>query len=969
MNAPGSRFFVAGGTLARDAPSYIVRRADRELVDSLLSGEFCYVLTSRQMGKSSLMVRAAAALRRNGRTVVLIDLQRIGNNLSLEQWYAGLLDQVGAQLDLEDELEDFWYQRSEEPPLQRWNDALEWILDGRPEANFVIFIDEIDFVRSLPFRVDEFFAAIRGAYNNRAVDPKYNRLTYCLLGVATPAELIVDPRTTPFNIGRRIELNDFTLDEALSLTEGLPAEAEHAERVIERTIHWTDGHPYLTQRLLTVLTERDDRPSPGGIDRLCDDLFFSEHSRERDDNLLFVRDRILRLGPDLAGLLSIYEDILRGRQVPDDEADNHKAVLKLSGIVSVRQGQMQVRNRIYQTVFNRGWVRENMPDAEVRRQRRAFYRGIAVAGALGLLVAAGFAGLGAYAWYEQQRAEAHLRDTLNVLSQWTGHLEDSIDDPKVSVYVLKGFVTMMDEAGVRDMLAQLDQDSAKSRDYARRLHRSLLRIQYRAGDSQLSLKYIEERLAALAKRELTVEDRQELYWNLVIKGYILRRLARYDKALDVFDRVVGMIRGLGLRMTAEERRRLATTYLVRGETLAEFGEFERAEDDLKEAEKIYAERIGKPQDRSSAGSVDASGLIDYGRFLRSYGEFLALAGRHDDAQIKFNQAKGIYATVREGLRDTPESAAARRLERHWVYLITSENINRSQQGGDQEVPKELKAIAAQADAQAEADPEHLRNAQQAAEVNHALALMYEKAGSPGHALKVASRAYDLRQRLANRDPENAEWQRDLVESGLVMARLYEKQDSASGSSHDDITRQYQAAIGRLATLLDDDASAAGDIDVPSWRTLAKTERSYGDYLHRRGRGEEAVHHYEVAVGYGRRLLEQANDNAYWRADLAESLAGLARARWQSGAMAEALEPLSEARENRLAWLKRDPTDARRLDAFVADTKVMSGWLKDRGDTAAAERVRSETRTILTQLRDADKLPQAHWRQSIDVLSN
>src|SRR5205823_5672508 len=88
-------------------------------------------------------------------------------------------------------------------------------------ARLVIFIDEIDAVRSLPFSADEFFAAIRECYNRRSEDPEYRRLTFCLLGVATPSDLIRDTRTTPFNIGRRIDLNDFTAEEAAILAVGL----------------------------------------------------------------------------------------------------------------------------------------------------------------------------------------------------------------------------------------------------------------------------------------------------------------------------------------------------------------------------------------------------------------------------------------------------------------------------------------------------------------------------------------------------------------------------------------------------------------------------------------------------------------------------------------------------------------------------------------------------------------------------
>src|SRR5438309_1221884 len=102
-------FFISGGTLRADAPSYVERQADQDLYHGLMGGEFCYVLTSRQMGKSSLMNRTAARLRQAGVDVAVLDLTGLGQNLSPEQWYGGLLRMLGRQLErsgaLEDELE------------------------------------------------------------------------------------------------------------------------------------------------------------------------------------------------------------------------------------------------------------------------------------------------------------------------------------------------------------------------------------------------------------------------------------------------------------------------------------------------------------------------------------------------------------------------------------------------------------------------------------------------------------------------------------------------------------------------------------------------------------------------------------------------------------------------------------------------------------------------------------------------
>jgi AAA-like domain len=121
-------FYAIGGTLRGDAPSYVEREADIRLYSSLREGEFCYVLTARQMGKSSLMVRTAGRLRADGTAVVVFDLTALGQNLGIEQWYMGLLDRVGEQLRLEAEVEDEWLKHHSLGPLQRWMTVLQKIV-------------------------------------------------------------------------------------------------------------------------------------------------------------------------------------------------------------------------------------------------------------------------------------------------------------------------------------------------------------------------------------------------------------------------------------------------------------------------------------------------------------------------------------------------------------------------------------------------------------------------------------------------------------------------------------------------------------------------------------------------------------------------------------------------------------------------------------------------------------------------
>jgi hypothetical protein len=368
-----------------DAHSYVHRKADRELTEGLLAGEFCYILTARQMGKSSLMVRATRSLRQRGWNVVTFDLAALGQQLTLEQWYDGLTLRLGQQLHLEDELDTFWCANDRFGPCQRFFAAIRDVVLPHlaqhssdpaahpPQGRLVIFVDELDVVRSLPFSSDEFFAAIRACYNGRTHDHTLDHLTFCLLGVATPAELMRDPHTTPFNLGQRIELHDFSPEEAAPLASRIAprhlADPDLPRRLLDRVLYWTHGHPYLTQRLCAAVAAASaplaPPPSPQLVDQICAELFLAPRAGESDDNLLFVRERLLRTEADLASLLELYENILTGALVPDDEFNPSIDQLRLAGIVRTESGHLTVRNRIYTHVFDRHWITATKPTAEL----------------------------------------------------------------------------------------------------------------------------------------------------------------------------------------------------------------------------------------------------------------------------------------------------------------------------------------------------------------------------------------------------------------------------------------------------------------------------------------------------------------------------------------------------------------------------------------------------------------------------
>ena len=348
--------FVAGGAVQAGGGVYLERDADRDLLRHCRAGEFAYVLTSRQMGKSSLMYRAAERLADGGARPVIIDLTELGAQTTADQWYKGFLVRVQEQLDLRAGASDWWDAHASYAYAHRLIRYLrEVALVERPER-LVLFVDEIDTTLRLDF-TDDFFAAIRFLYQNRAMDPELNRISFVLIGVAMPNDLIKDAARTPFNIGHRIELTDFSRAEALALTHHLPVPPDPGANVIDWILRWTGGQPYLTMRVLRSLAESPPSEwTTSAVDARTRDLFFGP-SGESDTNLQFVRDMLTRKAFDREAVLATYDRIRGGGRVADQELDQVASWLKLSGIVRRQDGLLRVRNPIYEHVFDQRWTR------------------------------------------------------------------------------------------------------------------------------------------------------------------------------------------------------------------------------------------------------------------------------------------------------------------------------------------------------------------------------------------------------------------------------------------------------------------------------------------------------------------------------------------------------------------------------------------------------------------------------------
>ncbi|MEG4864817.1 MULTISPECIES: AAA-like domain-containing protein [unclassified Microcoleus] len=378
--------YQIGGSLASDAPTYVVRQADDQLYQALKNGEFCYILNSRQMGKSSLLVRTFHRLQAEGFQCSTIDMTRIGSeNITPLQWYKGIVGDLWRSFNLLGKVNlKTWWKEEEVSFLQRLSYFIEDILLAKfPEDRIFILVDEIDSILGLDFPVDDFFALIRYCYNQRAINPEYNRITFAIFGVATPSDLIADKRRTPFNIGRAIDLQGFQLEEAQPLAKGLKNVITNPPAVIKEILAWTGGQPFLTQKIceLVVRSARESRsgdlkipPGTEGffVESLVRDKIIDKwESQDEPEHFKTIRDRILRNEQRAGRLLGIYQQVLTpppsapplnkgglGGVSTDDSRDQIE--LLLSGLVVKKHGYLQVKNRIYQEVFNLEWVEKHL---------------------------------------------------------------------------------------------------------------------------------------------------------------------------------------------------------------------------------------------------------------------------------------------------------------------------------------------------------------------------------------------------------------------------------------------------------------------------------------------------------------------------------------------------------------------------------------------------------------------------------
>jgi len=265
------------GALSSESPYYIERSSEKELCRLIRQqGVTLSIRGPRQVGKTSLLARIANTAREQGKQVVWIDFQLFerGAFTNPHMFYQQLCVRISDELGIEPQFEDHWdATRGDAHNLDLY--IRNYVLPNTPnKASIVLAMDEVERVLEADFRAD-FFRMLHSWHNRRAQAQILRQLDLVLVTSTEPKLWLPDAYGSPFNVGERTILGDFTEANVHELNRryGSPLRDEQLQRLIALV----RGHPYLVHLAIYSLWNNNYDAEHLFEHALNDDGPFADH--------------------------------------------------------------------------------------------------------------------------------------------------------------------------------------------------------------------------------------------------------------------------------------------------------------------------------------------------------------------------------------------------------------------------------------------------------------------------------------------------------------------------------------------------------------------------------------------------------------------------------------------------------------------------------------------------------------------
>src|SRR6185369_8601065 len=330
-----------GGAVPLDSEFYITRAADADLRSAISKRDSIVLIKgARQMGKTSLLARGMQFAREQGSKSAATDLQKFNaeNFKTVDRLYRTMAESIADQLELVVDPSTTWDQRR--GPNANLERFLRREVLGKLNQPLFWGLDEVDRLFVTPFG-SEVFGLIRSWHNERALDPSgpWSNLTIAI-AYATEAHLfITDINQSPFNVGTRLTLEDFTPAQVAEMNRryGSPIKSDDEAARFYRLV---GGHPYLVRRGLDELSKRKIAFDAFEQQAARDEAFYGDHLRRI--LVLLVRD---------AELTQVMRDVLQGQPCPTPESFDR---LRSAGLVTGNiPEEARPRCRLYTSYLRR----------------------------------------------------------------------------------------------------------------------------------------------------------------------------------------------------------------------------------------------------------------------------------------------------------------------------------------------------------------------------------------------------------------------------------------------------------------------------------------------------------------------------------------------------------------------------------------------------------------------------------------